>query len=144
MKKKIQIFYRNGIEQFQVFKQGDWIDLRCAEDTYMKKGDFKIIHLGVTIKLPKGYEAIIAPRSSTFKKYGIICPNSIGIIDESYCGPNDEWKFPAYATRDTMIKKDERICQFRIYKHQPKFKILSSRSHILWEAKNRGGFGSTD
>lgn len=120
--------------------KSDWIDLRSAEDVELKAGEFKVIGLGVAMHLPDGYEAIIAPRSSTYKNFGIISANSIGIIDESYCGDNDEWKFPAIALRDTTIKKNDRICQFRIIEHQPKVKF--DVVDVLGN-EDRGGIGST-
>lgn len=120
--------------------KSDWIDLRSAEDVELKAGEFKVIGLGVAMHLPDGYEAIIAPRSSTYKNFGIISANSIGIIDESYCGDNDEWKFPAIALRDTKIKKNDRICQFRIIEHQPKVKF--DVVEVLGN-EDRGGIGST-
>lgn len=120
--------------------KSDWIDLRAAEDTELKKREFKLINLGVAMKLPKGYEAHIVPRSSTYKNFGIIQANHMGIIDESYCGDNDFWRFPAIAMRDTIIHKNDRICQFRIMKHQPFIEF--EEVEILGE-KDRGGFGST-
>ena len=128
------------IEPPAAIEQGDWIDLRAAETILIVKGEFKYIPLGVAIQLPEGYEAIVVPRSSLFKRRGIIMTNSIGIMDESYCGDNDEWKFPAYATRDTLIPKGERICQFRIIKHQPeiKFEMVDTLGN-----PDRGGYGST-
>ena len=128
------------IEPPEAIEQGDWIDLRAAETILIVKGEFKYIPLGVAMQLPEGYEAIVAPRSSLFKRRGIIMTNSIGIMDESYCGNNDEWKFPAYAIRDTLIPKGERICQFRIMKHQPeiKFEIVDTLGN-----PDRGGHGST-
>ena len=140
--KKILIKYvRTGLDKIEYIKGGDWIDLRIAEDVTLKAGDFKLIPLGVAMMLPKGYEALVIPRSSTFKKYGIIQANSIGLIDETYCGNNDEWHFPAYATRDIVIPKNTRICQFRIIEHQPPVDIVevTELSEI-----NRGGFGSTE
>lgn len=118
----------------------NWIDLRCAEDVDMKAGEYRLIPLGVAMQLPAGYEAIVAPRSSTFKKYGILQANGIGIIDESYCGDTDEWHFPAYATRDTHIAAGERICQFRTLWHMQKTEVV-----IVEELGNkpRGGIGST-
>lgn len=120
--------------------KSDWIDLRAAEDVELKKGDFRLINLGISLKLPEGYEAIIAPRSSTFKNFGIIQTNSMGIIDESYCGPNDWYRFPALAMRDTVIEVNDRICQFRIEKHQPQvvFEEVKELS-----GQDRGGFGTT-
>ena len=128
------------IEPPAAIEQGDWIDLRAAETILIVKGEFKYIPLGVAIQLPEGYEAIVAPRSSLFKRRGIIMTNSIGIMDEFYCGDNDEWKFPAYATRETIIPKGERICQFRIVKHQPeiKFEMVDTLGN-----PDRGGYGST-
>ena len=119
---------------------GDFIDLRAAENVTLKRGDFKLISLGISFELPKGYEAIIVPRSSTFKNFGIIQPNSPACIDESYCGDNDIIKYPAYALRDSEIHKNDRICQFRIQKHQPKINFEEVET-LGNEA--RGGFGST-
>ena len=113
-------YHTDEIEKLRYIDgKSDWIDLRAAEDVELKAGEFKLISLGVSMELPKGYEAHVVPRSSTFKTWGILQTNSIGIIDESYCGNNDIWKIPVYATRDTMIYKNDRICQFRIEKHQP-------------------------
>ena len=106
----------------------------------LKAGEFKLIPLGVAMELPKGYEAHVVPRSSTFKNYGILQVNSCGIIDGSYCGDEDMWRMPVYATRDTIIHKNERICQFRIMENQPK--IVFDEVESLDNA-SRGGFGST-
>ena len=103
--------------------KSDWIDLRSAERVELKSGEYRLIRLGVAIELPKGYEALVVPRSSTFKNFGILQTNSIGVIDESYCGDNDEWKYPALAMRDTVININDRICQFRIIKHQDFFEF---------------------
>lgn len=118
----------------------DWIDLRAAETYYIPAGELAMIRLGVAMELPEGYEAIVAPRSSTYKKYHILQANSIGVIDHSYCGDNDEWMFPAYATEMTVVHKGDRICQFRIQKNQPEieFEEVPALSNA-----NRGGFGST-
>lgn len=128
------------IKKIERFNTGDWIDLRAAEDVHMSGGQFKLIPLGVAMELPEGYEALVAPRSSTFKNLGILLANSIGIIDESYRGDSDEWHFPAYAVRDTYIHKNERICQFRIIKHQPLIHLIEVDSLCN---ENRGGIGST-
>ena len=120
--------------------KSDWIDLRASEEVELKQGDFKLIPLGVAMELPNGYEAHIAPRSSTFKNFGIIQANSVGVVDQSYCGDNDMWKFPAIAMRDTIIHKNDRICQFRIMRNQPE--IVFKEVEKL-EGNNRGGFGST-
>lgn len=120
--------------------KSDWIDLRAAEDVTMKAGEFKLINLGVAMELPKGYEAHLVPRSSTFKNFGIIQTNHCGIIDGSYCGNDDIWRFPAYAVRDTEIKFNDRICQFRIIENQPRIQFDEVER---LEGGNRGGFGST-
>ena len=137
---EIKIKYLADIEPIQAISKGDWIDLRCAEDIELKAGEYKLIPLGVAMQLPEGYEAIVAPRSSTFKNFGIILTNSIGVIDESYCGDNDQWHFPAFALRDTKIKRNDRICQFRIIEHQPAVNLVTVE--ILGNA-DRGGIGST-
>ena len=136
----IRIKYLRGVKKIERFNIGDWIDLRAAEDVCLNAGEFKLIPLGVAMELPKGYEALVAPRSSTFKKLDILLANSIGIIDESYKGDNDEWHFPAYAVKDTTIHKDERICQFRIIQHQPLIHLVEV-DHLGNE--DRGGIGST-
>lgn len=120
--------------------KSDWIDLRAAEDVELQAGEFKLINLGVAMKLPEGYEAHIVPRSSTFKNYGVLESNSIGVIDNSFAGPEDIWRFPAYALRKTKINKYDRICQFRIVKKQPE--ILFEEVEELG-SPSRGGFGST-
>jgi dUTP pyrophosphatase len=140
MEKEIKIKYFNDVQEIEALEVGDWIDLRSAESVDIKAGEYKLIRLGVAMELPEGYEALVAPRSSTFKNYGILLANSLGIIDESYKGDNDEWKFLAYATRDTHVEKNDRICQFRIIEHQPKIKLTKVES--LGNA-DRGGIGST-
>lgn len=141
MKKKITILYhKKQMSRIEKISKGDWIDLRLAETVTLKKGEYQLLSLGVSIKLPKGYEALVAPRSSTFKNYGIIMTNSIGIIDETYCGTNDIWRFPALATKDITIPADTRIAQFRIIKHQPKIEFIIADK---LSNSNRGGIGST-
>lgn len=120
--------------------KSNWIDLYANGHYDLTAGEYFNIPLGVAIKLPAGYEAIIAPRSSTFKTYGLLQADSIGIIDESYCGPNDQWYFPAYATRDTHICNGDRICQFRIIKHQPDVNLIVTEE---LDGENRGGFGTS-
>ena len=113
---KIKIHYFSpDAPRLQLTKTGDWIDLYCAQDMTLHAGDFALVPLGVSMQLPEGYEARTAPRSSTFKRWGLLQANSVGVIDNSYCGTNDEWKLPVYATRDTVIEKGDRICQFRIF-----------------------------
>lgn len=139
--KTIRIKYvKEGMKKIEQIDKGDWIDLRTAENVILKEGEFKLIPLGVAMMLPKGYEALVIPRSSTFKKYGVIQSNSIGLIDEAYCGDNDEWKFPAYATRNVFIPKNTRICQFRIIEHQTTVSFIEEE-HL--SDIDRGGFGST-
>lgn len=120
--------------------KSDWIDLYAAETVELRLGEYKLIPLGVGMILPEGYEANIVPRSSTFKTWGLLQTNSYAVIDETYCGDNDQWHFPAYATRDTIINKGDRICQFRINKHQPQI-IFNKVEHLM--DKSRGGFGTT-
>lgn len=174
---KIKVLRLNkGIDMPTVIDKGDWIDLRLSQETTFKAPyatmlkrkkdnddiertrnvifDFKLLPLGVAIKLPDGFEAMVLPRSSTFKKYGILQANSEGVIDNTYCGDNDEWKFPAIAFNDVTIPANERICQFRIQLSQKatlwqKFKWLFSNKIELVEVdhlsdENRDGFGSTD
>lgn len=137
---RIKIKYFTDIERIEKIAQGDLIDLRAAEDVEMKNGEFKLIPLGVAMQLPTGYKANVYPRSSTYKQFGIILANSVGQIDESYCGDNDQWKFPAIALRDTVIHKNDRICQFEIQKKQPP--IIFEEVEQLHN-KDRGGIGST-
>ena len=120
--------------------KSDWIDLRAAEDVTMKAGEFKLIPLGVAMELPAGYEAHIVPRSSTFKNFGVIQTNHMGVVDETYCGDNDQWFFAAYALRDTQIHVNDRICQFRIMEHQPALVFEACES---LDNQDRGGLGST-
>ena len=140
--KEIKIKYLNDdITRLEYIDgKSDWIDLRAAEEVELKAGEFKLIHLGVAMQLPEGYEAHIVPRSSTLKKWGIIQTNHCGIVDNSYCGPNDWWRMPVFALRDTKIEVNDRICQFRIQKNQP---TLVFNEVEEMEANNRGGFGST-
>ncbi|MBO6148576.1 MAG: dUTP diphosphatase [Lachnospiraceae bacterium] len=140
MKIKIKYFSDKISPLEYIGGKSDWIDLRSAEDAVLKKGEFRLIRLGVGMELPKGYEAHVVPRSSTFKNWGLLQTNSYGVIDESYCGENDEWMVPVYATRDTEIHINDRICQFRIMEHQPaiEFEKVEALS-----GPDRGGFGST-
>lgn len=133
-------YFTDQIDKLAKITHGDWIDLRSAETITLKAGDFKLIPLGVAMQLPAGYEAHIAPRSSSFKNWGILQTNSIGIIDNSYCGDNDQWLMPVYATRDTIINQNDRICQFRIVKNQEPVEFITVE-HL--DNSDRGGFGST-
>lgn len=134
-------YHSNKIDKLKYIDgKSDWIDLRSAEHVVLKNGEFKLINLGVSMQLPEGYEAIIVPRSSTYRNFGIIQTNHIGVIDEKYCGDNDVYMFPALAMRDTEININDRICQFRIQKHQP---CIEFKEVEMLQNENRGGIGST-
>lgn len=137
---KIKYFSNEIVKLTYIGGKSDWIDLRAAQTVELKKGEFRLIPLGVGMELPEGYEAHVVPRSSTYKNYGIIQTNSMGVIDESYCGDGDQWFFPAYALRDTTIQVNDRICQFRIMEHQPSL-TFTEVEHL--EHEDRGGHGST-
>ncbi len=139
---KIRIrYFSDNIKKLEYIDgKSDWIDLRASETVELKAGEFALIPLGVAMELPKGYEGHLVPRSSTFKNYGILQTNSCGIVDCSYCGDEDMWRMPVYATRDTVIRENDRICQFRIVENQPhiEFEEVESLNNV-----SRGGFGST-
>ena len=120
--------------------KSDWIDLRASEEVTLQQGEFALVPLGVAMELPKGYEAHIVPRSSTYKNFGVIQANHCGVVDGSYCGDNDMWRMPVIAMRDTQIHVNDRICQFRIMKNQPEI-LFEEVEHL--EGKDRGGFGTT-
>ena len=139
---KVKIkYFSDDIERLKYIDQkSDMVDLRAAEDIEMKAGDYKLIPLGVAMELPEGFEAHVYPRSSTYKNFGIIQGNSVGVIDNSYNGDNDQWMYPAIAVRNTVIHKNDRICQFRIVRNQPEITFCEVNR---LEGKDRGGFGST-
>lgn len=137
---KIKYFTDNIDKLEYIDGKSDMIDLRAAEDVTLKAGEYKLIPLGVAMELPRNFEAHIYPRSSTYKNFGIIQANSVGIVDNSYCGDNDQWMYPVIATRDVTIHKNDRIYQFRITRNQPE--IIFCEVENL-DGKNRGGFGST-
>ena len=139
LKLKVKYFDKE-IEKIKQINKGDWIDLRSAADIFLTKGQFALIPLGVGMVLPEGYEAHIAPRSSTFKNWKILQVNSVGVVDNSYSGDTDQWMMPVFATEDTEIKKNDRICQFRIIEKMPEIEI-EEVEHL--NDKSRGGFGST-
>lgn len=139
--KRIRVkYFVKGLDPLEKISVGDWIDLRAGETVSLKKGDYYCIRLGVGMILPAGWEALVLPRSSTPQNFGIVVANSMGVIDNDYCGDGDEWRFPAIAVRDTVIRKGDRIAQFRIMENQPKlyFDTVSTL-----KANNRGGIGST-
>lgn len=142
MHKTIRIkYFTDAIEKLDYIDgKSDWIDLRAAQDVTLAAGEFKLIPLGIAMELPDGFEAHVVPRSSTFKNFGIIQTNHMGVIDESYCGDSDQWFFPAYALRDTQIHVGDRICQFRIMEHQPRIEFEEVET---LGNKDRGGHGST-
>ena len=119
---------------------GEWYDLCADKEIRLKEGDWGTINLGVCIEVPVGYEAHLQPRSSTFKKYGIMQTNGVGVIDNSYKGDNDWWLMPIYATRDAVIPEGARIAQFKVVPQQERFNIVA-----VTEMGNddRGGLGST-
>lgn len=133
-------YFRKDIEKLEKIEKGNWIDLRAAETVRLMKGEFHLIPLGVGMKLPEGYEAYIVPRSSTYKNFGIIQTNHMGVIDNSYSGDSEQWMMPVIAMRDTIINKNDRICQFRINRIQPDI-LFEEVEHL--NKTNRGGFGST-
>ena len=138
--KPILIRYHADIPKIGKTENGDWIDLYAAEDVRLLRGEWKAISLGVSMKLPEGFEAHVVPRSSTFRRWGVLQVNSVGIIDESYCGDGDIWYFPAVALRDTVIERGDRICQFRIMKKMPDAELETVE---FLTAPDRGGIGST-
>ena len=133
-------YFDDELEKIEKIKIGNWIDLRASETIELKQFEFKLIPLGVAMELPKGYEANIVSRSSTFKNFGIIQTNAIGIVDNSYSGDNDQWFFPALAMKDTIINKNDRICQFRLNRVMPKIQFVEVEK---LNNKDRGGHGST-
>lgn len=128
------------LERISKIEQGDWIDLRAAETVELKKGEFKIISLGITVVIPDGYEMNIVPRSSTYKNFKILQTNCFGVIDNSYSGFNDIVGFPALAMEDTVVHKGDRICQFRLNKKMENLDLIEVKEA---SDKSRGGFGST-
>ena len=136
----IDVKYHADIYPLKMATNGDWCDLRAAEDVEFKAGEYKLISLGVSMQLPPGYEALVIPRSSTFKHWGLLQTNSCGLIDNSYCGDDDIWQFPALATRDVLVEKNSRICQFRI---QKKMDDVNFNTVIALNNTNRKGFGSS-
>lgn len=134
-------------KRLEKIHKGDWIDLYASEDTFVSTNTNKptLVPLGVAMKLPPGYEAHVAPRSSTFKTWGIIQTNSFGIIDNSYSGDNDQWMLPVICInpkdiQGTLIKAGDKICQFRIIESMPEVNITEVE-HL--DDTDRGGFGST-
>ena len=128
------------LQKIEKLSVGDWIDLRAAKDMHFDPGEFGIIPLGVSMKLPEGYEAHIAPRSSTFRRWGLIQTNSVGVVDNSYSGSGDIWGMPVYSVGETTVHKNDRVCQFRIVEKMPSVMFVEV-DHL--DGPDRGGFGST-
>lgn len=156
--KKIVIRYMRTdktLSPLELIDKGEWIDLRLAETVHLSQGEFKLLSLGIRMRLPDEFEAWVVPRSSTFKNFGILQANSFGVIDSKYCGPNDIWGFPAYATKAVAIEKGTRICQFRIMPSQKAHSLtkelwnwadgvqLVEEEWLEGTEESRGGFGST-
>ena len=146
---KIKIKYFDNAKELNMIEKGNWCDLYANKDMFIPEGEKMMIPLGVAMQLPEGYEAHVVPRSSTFKTWGIIQTNHVGIIDNSYCGDNDQWFYPAYCLEPknfidnqygTLIRKGDKIAQFRIIEVQPKLEFEKVES---LGNKDRGGFGST-
>lgn len=138
----MKVKYKEGMKPIVRAHDGEWFDLRAAKDYSLVRGDLLKIDLGVAIELPEGYEALIRPRSSTAFNYGVLMACS-GVIDHMYCGDEDWWNFGAYVIRSGQIKKNDRICQFRIQKQQPSVAELNIETVEHLGNRNRGGFGST-
>lgn len=135
------VYHSDKIDKLKYIDgKSDWIDLRASERVEFKKGEWKLIPLGISMELPKGYEAHVVPRSSTFRNWGLVQTNSMGVIDNSYCATDDIWMVPMLATRDTVVEINDRICQMRIMENQPCLEFVEVES---LSGKSRGGFGST-
>ena len=153
MKLKIKVKTFAGQVLPKIIDKGDCIDLRATADYNLNPGEYRLLNLGVAMELPKGFESIVVPRSSAFRNYGILCANSFGVIDYSYNGDMDEWKFPAFSPKGGLILAQDRICQFRIQLSQKatvwqKIKWFLSNGIEIEKVErlntiNRGGVGST-
>lgn len=133
-------YFSNEVPRLHKIDKGDWVDLYSAIDLNIEAGKQYLIPLGVAMELPLGYEANVVPRSSTFKNWGLLQTNSFAVVDEAYKGDNDQWFWPVYSTRDTIITIGDKVCQFRINKKQPEIYFVEVNS---LENKDRGGFGTT-
>lgn len=138
---KIRIKYLADIPKIEKIETGDWIDLRASKDIDIHYGEYVEIPLGIAMELPEDYEAHVVPRSSMFRKYGLLQVNSVGIIDNSYCGDNDEWHLPVFCLRShSKIHKGDRLCQFRITRRMPQVEMIEVET---LNNVDRGGLGST-
>ena len=142
MEAKLKIKYHvKELEKLRYIDgKSDWIDLRVAENVSMKQGEYRLISMGISVEIPKGYEMLIVPRSSAYKNFGILQTNAMGVVDESFRGDNDIIHMPILAMRDTEIHINDRIGQFRLMPHQPEVHFIEV-DHL--DNEDRGGFGTT-
>ena len=146
---KIRIKYFEGATKLKKIAKGNWIDVYSSKELFVPEGDRAMIPLGFALELPSGYEAHLAPRSSTFKTWGIIQTNSVGVVDDTYIGDNDQWHIPVYCLKGhdskdgvagTLIKCGDKIGQFRIMEVMPELEFEEVES---FGNQDRGGFGTT-
>ncbi|MEO2508051.1 deoxyuridine 5'-triphosphate nucleotidohydrolase [Clostridium paraputrificum] len=150
---KIRIKYFEESTKLKKIAKGNWIDVYANKDVFVKVNERAMIPLGFALELPRGWEAHLAPRSSTFKTWGIIQTNSVGVVDDTYIGDNDQWHMPVYCLegkgtelidgeeiKGTWIRKGDKIAQFRIMEVMPEIEFYEVES---FGNSDRGGFGST-
>lgn len=150
---KIRIKYFEESTKLKKIAKGNWIDVYANKDVFVKVNERAMIPLGFALELPRGWEAHLAPRSSTFKTWGIIQTNSVGVVDDTYIGDNDQWHMPVYCLegkgtelidgeeiKGTWIRKGDKIAQFRIMEVMPEIEFDEVES---FGNSDRGGFGST-
>lgn len=150
---KLRIKYLKEANKLEKITKGNWIDVYAYEDIFVPEGGRAMVNLGFALELPKGWEGHLAPRSSTFKTWGIIQTNSVGVVDDTYIGNNDIWHMPVYClqgkdilndlykeVRGTWIKKGDKIGQFRIMEVMPSIEFEEVES---FDNEDRGGFGTT-
>lgn len=149
----IRVKYFEGATRLKKIKKGNWIDVYANKDVFVKVGERAMIPLGFALELPQGWEAHLAPRSSTFKTWGIIQTNSLGVVDDTYIGDNDQWHMPVYCLQGknkevldgveqngTWVRQGDKIGQFRIMEVMPEIEFKEVES---FGNADRGGFGST-
>lgn len=142
---KIKIKYFDGATKLKKISKGNWIDVYANKDIFVPVNDRAMVPLGFALELPQGWEGHLAPRSSTFKTWGIIQTNSVGVVDDTYIGDNDQWHMPVYCLKakeenGTWIKKGDKIGQFRIMEVMPEIEFEEVE---FFNNIDRGGFGST-
>ncbi|ABG85823.1 dUTP diphosphatase [Clostridium perfringens] len=149
----IRIKYFDNATKLKKITKGNWIDIYANKDIFVKCGERAMVPLGFALELPEGWEGHLAPRSSTFKTWGIIQTNSVGVVDDTYIGDNDQWHMPVYClqgkdiesengeeVKGTWIRKGDKIGQFRIMEVMPEIEFEEVES---FGNKDRGGFGTT-